>query len=107
MFLEFLAKDTDVSGSRRHQAAEHVEGGRFAGPVWTQQAEHLSLLDAEREAAHRNDGPVTLGKAVGLNADRHRNDSIKQGQESSKCPTIEWTAEAMQAPPNLIHSVCG
>src|SRR5438128_2560337 len=46
------------------QALEDLDRRRLAGPVWTEQSEDLSLLDAERDAVDRHEAPVPLAQSL-------------------------------------------
>ena len=54
---------------RLQQATHHADGGRLAGPVRPEEAEHLTLVDVQRQVVHRDECAVAFGQALGLKDD--------------------------------------
>src|SRR5438477_3609247 len=48
-----MRADGDPARRRRHEAGDHAHGGRLAGAVRPEEAEHLAALDRERDAVDR------------------------------------------------------
>ena len=65
------AADQHPSFARRHEAGDDPHGGRLPGAVRSQEAEDLTLRDAEAEVCNRERPPVALGDAVHLNEGFH------------------------------------
>src|SRR5574338_638016 len=61
------ARHLRASGRRLHEAAEHANGCRLAGPVRPQQAEHLAAVDGEVQPVHRHQRSERLAEALGAN----------------------------------------
>ena len=60
-------EDSHGTAGRCEQAGEHLDGGRLAGPVGTEEAEELAGLDTEVELIDSPNRPETAGKPVGFN----------------------------------------
>ena len=54
--------DRDRAAARNQNAHQHADGGRFAGAVRAEEAEHLAPLDGEFEIAHGGEGAVRLSE---------------------------------------------
>jgi hypothetical protein len=50
--LGVLAEHAHLAGRAAPVALQDLDGGRLAGPIGPEQAEHLAALDAEGDAAH-------------------------------------------------------
>ena len=46
------AADLDASGARGKKPRDHLHGGRLAGAVWSENAEHLATGHGQRDAVH-------------------------------------------------------
>ena len=88
--LRILAQDEHLAGVTLAVALENLDGGRLAGAVGAEQAEHLARADLQVDAAQRLMRAVRLAQAG--DADRD------VGQTAS---SISWTspgAKAISAP---------
>ena len=61
-----VAEHAHLARRARAVALEDLDGGRLAGAVRAEQAEHLAALDLERHAAHGLDRPVRLAQVAHL-----------------------------------------
>src|SRR5207244_3805409 len=61
---EIRVAEVDAPGVARHQAYDHVEGGRLAGPVRSEQAHDLAVGYLQRQIAHHLARPVALAAAA-------------------------------------------
>jgi hypothetical protein len=60
------ARDARRAAGGPQHAHKHLHGGGLAGAVGAEQAEHLALLDGEREVAHGDEVAVGLGEGTYL-----------------------------------------
>ena len=60
---DVVAVHLDGAAVRRDQAGDHVEAGRLAGAVGTQQADHLAALERQADGAHDGALVEALGDA--------------------------------------------
>jgi hypothetical protein len=84
--------DPDRAGGGREHPRQDPQGGRLAGPVWTQKSHDLTRLDLEGDVGEGGEGVVALGEVRDFNGGRH-------GGKASP-PTIVSTA------PMLVKGRC-
>ena len=63
---QVVVADRDAPRRGREHAGEHLHGGRLAGAVGAEEAEHLALAQRERDLAHRAVLVVPARQAFGL-----------------------------------------
>ena len=51
MFKQILARDQHLTGAWREHAGNHAQGGRFAGAVDAEQAEHAAAIQLQAYVA--------------------------------------------------------
>ena len=67
------AKSGDLSGpgGRRDERAEQSQGGRFACPIGSEEAEDLALAHFEIDPVHRHQVPESLRQFLGADDGLH------------------------------------
>ena len=58
--LTVEAENRRAAAGRPHEIEQHADGGRLAGAVGAEEAEHLALRDLERQVLEADDGAVVL-----------------------------------------------
>ena len=64
MLLQALAENAHLAGGRRNQPEDHVDGGRLAGAVRTQQADDFTGTHFERHVFHRDKFSENFGQMI-------------------------------------------
>src|SRR5947209_15134288 len=57
-----MSEQTGLAGISEHEAHEHTQRRRLAGPVRTEKAADVALLDGEVEVVDSEHGPEPLGE---------------------------------------------
>ena len=60
------AVEPHVAGCRFEQARQHLDGGALARAIGTQQPEHLTGTDGERDVVDPDDRPVAFRESLNL-----------------------------------------
>ena len=61
---DITAADAGRAGGRRQERGEHPQGGRLAGPVGTEEPDHLAGIDRERDPVDGPDDPPRRGAVM-------------------------------------------
>src|SRR4051812_23242940 len=83
---EFGTLEPDLAGIGRELAVDHVEAGRFAGPVGADQGEKFAALDIERHVIDGADAAERLGQLA--NGEIAHEAALRREKSLMKPPTM-------------------
>jgi hypothetical protein len=86
-----VAGNLDASAGRREQRRQHLDRGRLAGSVRSQEREDLAALDGETDVVDRRDGAELLGELFRTN-DTHGGRPCAARSVLSFSPELSYVA---------------
>ena len=90
------------------EAEQHGDGGRLAGAVRTEVAEHLSRLDLQVQAVERHGVPVALGQPLGAHRGGHRGEATSEtGGLKARISRVDPQVSTTEpdAGPNMVDGI--
>jgi len=110
IFVEYSRLATCLS--RPH--GQHVKRRRFASPIWTEQAQHLSFSDAERVCTHslqlgffvRLGHLDSLDQELAILVVKHFfsvNQSVFVNRQLERCPTHVTSCASKAVRPEIVY----